>query len=205
MIDWTRGHGPTSSELAVPQLSSFLHSTTTGFGLFLVLVWPLTLPGIWPLQPWFKARYSSFFLSGFFTPYNHPSLDKRITFLLSFVISTESHWLWMVFTVLQVENVKHTGPTKLVLYFTGATNILYTFGGHAVTVWVIFPFLNSISLIFYAFISSFFISIFVWTKIAKKKKRKENRKCCSFFLPFLGLDRKIIKSNFSDPFQGRLN
>jgi auxin influx carrier (AUX1 LAX family) len=30
--------------------------------------------------------------------------------------------------------VAHTGPTKLVLYFTGATNILYTFGGHAVTV-----------------------------------------------------------------------
>ncbi|KAH0457335.1 hypothetical protein IEQ34_012650 [Dendrobium chrysotoxum] len=28
----------------------------------------------------------------------------------------------------------HSGPTKLVLYFTGATNILYTFGGHAVTV-----------------------------------------------------------------------
>jgi auxin influx carrier (AUX1 LAX family) len=34
----------------------------------------------------------------------------------------------------QVEGVAHTGPTKLVLYFTGATNILYTFGGHAVTV-----------------------------------------------------------------------
>jgi len=35
---------------------------------------------------------------------------------------------------VQVEGVAHTGPTKLVLYFTGATNILYTFGGHAVTV-----------------------------------------------------------------------
>jgi auxin influx carrier (AUX1 LAX family) len=34
----------------------------------------------------------------------------------------------------QVEGVAHTGPSKLVLYFTGATNILYTFGGHAVTV-----------------------------------------------------------------------
>ncbi|GER50270.1 auxin transporter-like protein 2 [Striga asiatica] len=33
-----------------------------------------------------------------------------------------------------VEGVKHSGPTKIVLYFTGATNILYTFGGHAVTV-----------------------------------------------------------------------
>lgn len=35
---------------------------------------------------------------------------------------------------VKVEGVKHTGPSKLVLYFTGATNILYTFGGHAVTV-----------------------------------------------------------------------
>ncbi|KAL6010742.1 Auxin transporter-like protein 3 [Asimina triloba] len=34
----------------------------------------------------------------------------------------------------QAEGVKHSGPTKMVLYFTGATNILYTFGGHAVTV-----------------------------------------------------------------------
>ncbi|XVE93826.1 hypothetical protein REPUB_Repub01dG0228200 [Reevesia pubescens] len=36
--------------------------------------------------------------------------------------------------VIQAEGVQHSGPTKLVLYFTGATNILYTFGGHAVTV-----------------------------------------------------------------------
>jgi len=36
--------------------------------------------------------------------------------------------------IVKVEGVKHSGPTKLVLYFTGATNILYTFGGHAVTV-----------------------------------------------------------------------
>ncbi|MCE3049795.1 Auxin transporter-like protein 3 [Datura stramonium] len=34
----------------------------------------------------------------------------------------------------KVEGVKHSGPTTMVLYFTGATNILYTFGGHAVTV-----------------------------------------------------------------------
>jgi auxin influx carrier (AUX1 LAX family) len=34
----------------------------------------------------------------------------------------------------QVDNVKHSGPSSLMLYFTGATNILYTFGGHAVTV-----------------------------------------------------------------------
>ena len=34
----------------------------------------------------------------------------------------------------KIEGVKHSGPAKMILYFTGATNILYTFGGHAVTV-----------------------------------------------------------------------
>jgi auxin influx carrier (AUX1 LAX family) len=34
----------------------------------------------------------------------------------------------------QVDGVTHSGPNKLVPYFTGATNILYTFGGHAITV-----------------------------------------------------------------------
>jgi auxin influx carrier (AUX1 LAX family) len=34
----------------------------------------------------------------------------------------------------QVHGVTHSGPKTLVLYFTGATNILYTFGGHAITV-----------------------------------------------------------------------
>ena len=53
-----------------------------------------------------------------------------------------THWCYInwYFTIfngfeLQVKWVIHTGPKKLVLYFTGATNILYTFGGHAVTVW----------------------------------------------------------------------
>ena len=40
-------------------------------------------------------------------------------------------WFDLLF---QAEGVTHTAPKKLVLYFTGATNILYTFGGHAVTV-----------------------------------------------------------------------
>lgn len=34
----------------------------------------------------------------------------------------------------QIADVVHSAPTTKVLYFTGATNILYTFGGHAVTV-----------------------------------------------------------------------
>ena len=39
-----------------------------------------------------------------------------------------------IYILLKVDGVQHSGPKKLVLYFTGATNILYTFGGHAVTV-----------------------------------------------------------------------
>lgn len=42
--------------------------------------------------------------------------------------------IFNLYVFLKVEDVKHSGPAKLVLYFTGATNILYTFGGHAVTV-----------------------------------------------------------------------
>ncbi|KAL8555360.1 hypothetical protein ACS0TY_003247 [Phlomoides rotata] len=46
----------------------------------------------------------------------------------SFPLSTT--WYLTAASLLhgQVEGVKHSGPTKLVLYFTGATNILYTFG-----------------------------------------------------------------------------
>lgn len=35
---------------------------------------------------------------------------------------------------MQEKGVTHHGPMTKVLYFTGATNILYTFGSHAVTV-----------------------------------------------------------------------
>ncbi|KAJ0582374.1 putative amino acid transporter, transmembrane domain-containing protein [Helianthus annuus] len=51
-------------------------------------------------------------------------------------MTTYTAW-YLAITALvhdKVEGMGHSGPTKLVLYFTGATNILYTFGGHAVTV-----------------------------------------------------------------------
>jgi hypothetical protein len=47
----------------------------------------------------------------------------------------DSAWPLIEFdSMSQVDGVTHSGPSKMVLYFTGATNILYTFGGHAVTV-----------------------------------------------------------------------
>lgn len=53
---------------------------------------------------------------------------------LGVVVSNEGFCGLIFNDVFLGGGVKHSGPTKLVLYFTGATNILYTFGGHAVTV-----------------------------------------------------------------------
>ncbi|OIW01199.1 hypothetical protein TanjilG_10360 [Lupinus angustifolius] len=60
----------------------------------------------------------------------------RIWSFLGLGMTTYTAWYMAIAALVhgQVENVTHTGPKKLVLYFTGATNILYTFGGHAVTV-----------------------------------------------------------------------
>ncbi|CAL0329305.1 unnamed protein product [Lupinus luteus] len=62
--------------------------------------------------------------------------NYRIWSFVGLVMTTYTAWYLTVASLLhgQVEGVKHSGPAKLVLYFTGATNILYTFGGHAVTV-----------------------------------------------------------------------
>ncbi|XWS62658.1 hypothetical protein CRYUN_Cryun06bG0029600 [Craigia yunnanensis] len=66
-----------------------------------------------------------------------PSFHNYRTWsFLGLVMTTYTAWYLTIASLLhgQVEGVRHSGPTKLVLYFTGATNILYTFGGHAVTV-----------------------------------------------------------------------
>nr|CAN81358.1 hypothetical protein VITISV_040407 [Vitis vinifera] len=62
--------------------------------------------------------------------------NYRIWSFLGLIMTTYTAWYLTVASLLhgQMEGVKHSGPSKLVLYFTGATNILYTFGGHAVTV-----------------------------------------------------------------------
>ncbi|KAG6476482.1 hypothetical protein ZIOFF_065724 [Zingiber officinale] len=62
--------------------------------------------------------------------------NYRIWSFLGLVMTTYTAWYLTAASLLhgQVEGVQHSGPTKLVLYFTGSTNILYTFGGHAVTV-----------------------------------------------------------------------
>ncbi|KHG08092.1 Auxin transporter-like protein 2 [Gossypium arboreum] len=62
--------------------------------------------------------------------------NYRIWSFLGLGMTTYTAWYLTIASFIhgQVEGVTHQGPTKLVLYFTGATNILYTFGGHAVTV-----------------------------------------------------------------------
>ncbi|KAH0451155.1 hypothetical protein IEQ34_018454 [Dendrobium chrysotoxum] len=62
--------------------------------------------------------------------------NYRIWSFLGLLMTTYTAWYLAIATLLhgQVDGVKHSGPSKLVLYFIGDTNILYTFGGHAVTV-----------------------------------------------------------------------
>ncbi|XP_062216209.1 auxin transporter-like protein 2 [Phragmites australis] len=62
--------------------------------------------------------------------------NYRIWSFLGLVMTTYTAWYLAIASLIhgQVDGVKHSGPTKMMLYFTGATNILYTFGGHAVTV-----------------------------------------------------------------------
>ncbi|XP_022992900.1 auxin transporter-like protein 1 isoform X1 [Cucurbita maxima] len=62
--------------------------------------------------------------------------NYRIASFLGLGMTTYNAWYLTIAALLhgQVEGVKHSGPTKMVLYFTGATNILYTFGGHAISV-----------------------------------------------------------------------
>ncbi|MQL99308.1 hypothetical protein Taro_032030 [Colocasia esculenta] len=62
--------------------------------------------------------------------------NYRIWSFLGLGMTTYTAWYLTVGALVhgQVQGVAHSAPQKLMLYFTGATNILYTFGGHAVTV-----------------------------------------------------------------------
>ncbi|XP_047045823.1 auxin transporter-like protein 2 [Lolium rigidum] len=62
--------------------------------------------------------------------------NYRIWSFLGLGMTTYTAWYITIAAAVhgKVDGVKHSGPSSLMLYFTGATNILYTFGGHAVTV-----------------------------------------------------------------------
>ncbi|GAB2288390.1 Auxin transporter-like protein 4 [Dionaea muscipula] len=62
--------------------------------------------------------------------------NYRIWSFLGLGMTTYTAWYLTIAALVhgQTQGVAHSAPTKMMLYFTGATNILYTFGGHAVTV-----------------------------------------------------------------------
>lgn len=62
--------------------------------------------------------------------------NYRVWSFLGLGMTTYTAWYLTIAALVhgQVAGVTHSAPNKLVLYFTGATNILYTFGGHAITV-----------------------------------------------------------------------
>ncbi|XP_066362928.1 auxin transporter-like protein 2 [Miscanthus floridulus] len=62
--------------------------------------------------------------------------NYRVWSFLGLGMTTYTAWYLTIAAAVhgQVDGVTHSGPNKLVPYFTGATNILYTFGGHAITV-----------------------------------------------------------------------
>ncbi|GAV84120.1 Aa_trans domain-containing protein, partial [Cephalotus follicularis] len=57
--------------------------------------------------------------------------NYRIWSFLGLLMSTYTAWYLTIASLIhgQVERVKHFVPKTMILYFTGATNILYTFGG----------------------------------------------------------------------------
>ncbi|CAK9227929.1 unnamed protein product, partial [Sphagnum troendelagicum] len=62
--------------------------------------------------------------------------NYRLWSFFGLIMISYTAWYMTIASLVhgQVPNVVHSAPTAKVPYFTGATNILYTFGGHAVTV-----------------------------------------------------------------------
>lgn len=92
--------------------------------------------------------------------------NYRIWSFLGLIMTTYTAWYLTIASLIhgQIEGVKHSGPTKMVLYFTGATNILYTFGGHAVTVYDTLILLFSSLLSFVIFCDVQYLKIYNVTK-----------------------------------------
>lgn len=60
----------------------------------------------------------------------------RIWSFIGVVTTTYTAWFMFIASLVygQVPNVKHSGPQPLEKFFTGTTNILFAFGGHAITI-----------------------------------------------------------------------
>ncbi|GLJ38158.1 hypothetical protein SUGI_0776840 [Cryptomeria japonica] len=60
----------------------------------------------------------------------------RVWSIMGVITTTYTSWYMVVAGLIhgKVPNVKHSAPQDLVKFFTGTTNILFAFGGHAITV-----------------------------------------------------------------------
>lgn len=60
----------------------------------------------------------------------------RIWSIIGVLTTTYTAWYMVIAGLLhgQIENVKHSAPVSMEQFFTGTTNILFAFGGHAITI-----------------------------------------------------------------------
>eukprot|EP00252_Welwitschia_mirabilis_P025465 TRINITY_DN7956_c0_g2_i1.p1 TRINITY_DN7956_c0_g2~~TRINITY_DN7956_c0_g2_i1.p1 ORF type:complete len:321 (+),score=-14.45 TRINITY_DN7956_c0_g2_i1:248-1210(+) len=60
----------------------------------------------------------------------------RVWSIMGVVTTTYTAWYMAIAGLLhgKVQGVKHSGPNDVVQFFTGTTNILFAFGGHAITI-----------------------------------------------------------------------
>ncbi|KAJ7539531.1 hypothetical protein O6H91_11G098800 [Diphasiastrum complanatum] len=62
--------------------------------------------------------------------------NYRVLSFVGIIMTSYTAWYLTIAAAAhgQIPDVRHSGPNSMVEYFTGATNMLYAFGGHAVTV-----------------------------------------------------------------------
>ncbi|KAJ7519727.1 hypothetical protein O6H91_20G053500 [Diphasiastrum complanatum] len=77
--------------------------------------------------------FGAFFILTVFIP---TAYNYRMWSLVGILMTTYTAWYLTISAATngQITGVKHSAPSGLVPYFTGATNLLFTFGGHSVTV-----------------------------------------------------------------------
>ncbi|EFJ24904.1 hypothetical protein SELMODRAFT_100516 [Selaginella moellendorffii] len=92
---------------------------------------------VWYINDSFEKRtWTYIFGAGcFLTVFVPTARNYRLWAFVGIFMTTYTAWFMTISAVIhgKVENVEHSGAKSSVQYFTGGTNILYAFGGHAVT------------------------------------------------------------------------
>lgn len=140
----------------IPSFHNYRIWSFLGLGMTTYTAWYLTIAAVVHGQV-NQSSMSLIFSSHSTATINIIIFPKMLSFSLYVFCFKKKLKVLCLVKIVQKEGVTHTAPTKLVLYFTGATNILYTFGGHAVTVYAFlflpFPAISLVStrLLFAAF------------------------------------------------------